>query len=179
MTESPAREVRRISRPSTVKRSPAVVVRTGVSLVRRAVPRWATPEVDLGGVLVRADLATAYGLYLYRKGFPEPEARLLRGLLRPGDVFIDGGAHSGTFTLIAAAIVGPEGRVLACEPAAGTVQLLRRNVELNALRNVDIFPVAIAERAGTLPSVSFAPDSALGSQVHSIIGPCCLITGSP
>lgn len=163
MSERPAAARRTVSCPSTAKGRCTVVTRTGVSLVRRALGPWATATVDVGGAQLLADLRTPYGLYLYRLGFPEPEARLIRALLRPGDVFIDGGAHIGTFTVIAAAVVGPEGRVLSCEPSEGTRRLLERNVRVNRLSNVEILPVAIAERAGTLPFFSFSAESALSS----------------
>lgn len=52
----------------------------------------------------------------------------LREILRPGDLFLDLGAHIGYFSLLAAS----RGcRVLAVEPVPDTFALLNRNVELN------------------------------------------------
>lgn len=49
----------------------------------------------------------------------------LAELLRPGDVFYDVGANVGYFTIIAARLVGPEGRVVAVEPQPEAVKRLQ------------------------------------------------------
>jgi FkbM family methyltransferase len=51
--------------------------------------------------------------------------------LRRGDAFVDAGAGIGYFTLLAADLIGPEGRVLALEPNPQSATLLRRNIALN------------------------------------------------
>ena len=65
--------------------------------------------VDIGGALAHVDLSTPLGLCLYRYGCRTVETRVMMGLLRRNDVFIDGGANIGTFSLIAATIVGSGG----------------------------------------------------------------------
>jgi FkbM family methyltransferase len=55
----------------------------------------------------------------------------LRTFLRPGDVAIDVGAHSGDSTLPMALAVGPGGRVLALEPNPYVFPVLARNAALN------------------------------------------------
>lgn len=52
-------------------------------------------------------------------------------LLEPGMTFIDVGANFGTYTLIGAAQVGGNGRVLAFEPAPAIAALLSENVTVN------------------------------------------------
>ena len=52
-------------------------------------------------------------------------------ILKPGDVFVDVGAHIGWFTLLAAEIVGPQGKVLAIEPEWKNYKRLQDNLELN------------------------------------------------
>lgn len=63
--------------------------------------------------------------------------------LRPGETMVDAGAGYGYFTLLAADLVGPEGRVLAIEPHPRLTTLLRRNLALNGLQD----RVEVAERA--------------------------------
>ncbi len=46
------------------------------------------------------------------------EISLLRRILLPGDIFWDVGANIGFYTLTASPLVGPQGRVVAFEPAA-------------------------------------------------------------
>jgi FkbM family methyltransferase len=65
-----------------------------------------------------------------------------------GDVFYDIGANVGFFTLLAAARVGPTGRVIAVEPVPRNVDLLRRHLVLNAIENVSVFAVAVADQPG-------------------------------
>lgn len=61
----------------------------------------------------------------------------------------DIGAHAGFVTLCAAQIVADGGRVVAFEPLPANLENLRRHVELNGLRNVDVQPYALASESGT------------------------------
>jgi FkbM family methyltransferase len=82
--------------------------------------------------------------YIFFRGQYEPrETAFVRALLRPGDKFVDAGANIGWFTLLAASIIGPSGRVLAFEPFPLSVDQLKRNVSINDLSNVDVFPIAL------------------------------------
>lgn len=85
-------------------------------------------------------------------GTYEPfETALLSGLLRPGDVFVDIGANIGYYTLLAARVVGPAGRVVALEPGRENLRLLCANVASNSFTNVNVLAVAAGAQAGTLP----------------------------
>ncbi|MDX1439866.1 MAG: FkbM family methyltransferase [Rubricoccaceae bacterium] len=71
--------------------------------------------------------------------------------LRPDQVVIDAGAHIGYFTILAAAKVGPNGRVLAIEPSPLNLSRLKRNLELSEIGGcTTICPVAVGERQGTV-----------------------------
>jgi FkbM family methyltransferase len=59
--------------------------------------------------------------------------RFLIERLKPGQVFVDGGACYGYFSLLAAELVGPAGKVLAFEPHPRSAALLRRNLALNGM----------------------------------------------
>lgn len=139
--------------------------RVAISLVRRRIPGHGPIPVviDEHGTRIFADLSHPFGLSLFRYGFSEPEARLIRRLLQPGDVFIDGGAHLGVFTLLAAQTVGASGRVIACEPVPENLQLLRANVALNTFHWVETRAVALGEGISTTDLFSFGSASALGS----------------
>ena len=69
-------------------------------------------------------------------------------LLTPGSLFIDVGAHVGYFSLLAAQLVGASGRVIAFEPNPANRTLLTRNINLNCLTNVDIYPFALSDYRG-------------------------------
>lgn len=75
--------------------------------------------------------------------------KLLGRSLHPGGVFVDVGANVGFHTVLAAQLVGPTGRVLAVEPAAWTLELLRANVWRTGV-DVTVLPVAASDAAGTV-----------------------------
>jgi FkbM family methyltransferase len=63
----------------------------------------------------------------------------------------DIGLHKGFFTLIAASLAGPEGKVVAFEPHPANRQCAAANLALNSdlEKRVTIEPVAISDQAGT------------------------------
>ena len=79
--------------------------------------------------------------------------RLLRRLVRPGDVVLDAGAHIGMIAMTLAAGT-PAGHVHAMEPFPGTADLLEGNLAANGLEAVTVHRVAIADRSGPLRFVS-------------------------
>jgi FkbM family methyltransferase len=63
------------------------------------------------------------------------------------------GANIGVYSVIAARVVGPAGKVLAFEPEPNSRARLEQNVELNALNNVEAVPVALSAHEGTFSMV--------------------------
>jgi FkbM family methyltransferase len=63
---------------------------------------------------------------------------------------IDIGANIGYYTILAARLAGPEKRVYSFEPQANIVNKLRRNIEANAIRNVEVLPYALSDKPGTV-----------------------------
>jgi FkbM family methyltransferase len=103
------------------------------------------------GLRMRVRLDDYIGNFIYYWGCWEPdESWVLRALLRPGDVFVDVGANVGYFSLLAASIVGPTGGVIAFEPTPSTLEVLRQNVALNGLKNVQIRGEAVLDRECTV-----------------------------
>jgi FkbM family methyltransferase len=89
------------------------------------------------------------GLVVLLTGAFEPaETACARELAVEGSVAIDVGANIGMFTVPLALAVGAGGRVLAVEPSPENVLRLVRNLELNALGNVEVHDVALAEEEG-------------------------------
>lgn len=82
-------------------------------------------------------------------GTYEPEQTgLLARSLRPGDTFLDLGAHVGFHTLLAARLVGPAGWVVAFEPSPRNARYLRRHLALNGCGNVRVEEAAVSDAAG-------------------------------
>lgn len=73
----------------------------------------------------------------------------IRDRLAPGDVFIDVGAHTGHYTLLASRQVGAYGRVVAIEASPAFHTSVTEAAHRNACRNVRTVNVAAADTART------------------------------
>lgn len=70
------------------------------------------------------------------------------GHVSPGDVVLDLGAHVGYYTLLAAALTGPSGRVFSFEPNPRNARYLRHHVRINRCRNVEVVEQAVCDHSG-------------------------------
>jgi FkbM family methyltransferase len=66
-----------------------------------------------------------------------------------GDVVFDVGANVGVYTLAFSRRTGPTGHVVAFEPLPRNLAFLRRHLQMNALTNVRVMPVAVSDRSGS------------------------------
>src|SRR5439155_18352535 len=81
--------------------------------------------------------------HIYYFGNWEPNISAWIGAtLKRGDCFVDVGANIGHYSLLASAIVGLEGSVVAIEAAPWIHALLDRHVALNRRPNIRTVPVA-------------------------------------
>jgi FkbM family methyltransferase len=85
---------------------------------------------DIPLVLDVTEFTTA-SLYFGRKVYEPLTTAYIRDHLSSGGIFVDVGAHHGYFTTLAAAVVGPEGRVFAFEPNPPVYRQLQEHVRLN------------------------------------------------
>jgi len=93
-----------------------------------------------------ADPASNFGLQLLRDGIYEAAmTRLLEALLRPSDTFLDVGANEGYFSVLAASLVGPSGRVHCIEPQTRLQPIIRRNISLNAAQSIVVHEIALMD----------------------------------
>ena len=67
----------------------------------------------------------------------------LMNKITKGDTVIDAGANIGIFTVISSILVGNNGRVIAIEPDPENLIGLKKNIELNKLKNVVIINKAL------------------------------------
>lgn len=135
---------------------------------RHSLPRenWNDVFTTPAGLKLQLDLSTypdcsmAFGLY-------ETESiRLLGKLLKPGGHFVDCGANIGYFTLTAARLVGPTGRVDAFEPSPRNRSRLENHLRLNTAGNVRIHPFAVG--AQSKPVTFYEPGGELNHGQASI-----------
>ncbi len=68
--------------------------------------------------------------------------------MKPGMVVVDLGAWIGYYTLLAASLVGEQGRVYAFEPDPANYALLEKNVQANGYRNVVCRQQAVSDKSG-------------------------------
>lgn len=84
-------------------------------------------------------------------GHYEPEVTaIFRQHLRGGMGVIDIGANVGYFTMLSAAITGPDGYVLAVEPNPENVKLVEASRRINSFDWVKVFPSGAWREAGAL-----------------------------
>lgn len=74
--------------------------------------------------------------------------RLMEMIVVPGTTIFDIGANIGYYAVMESRLVGPSGRVIAIEPSATNVVLLRRNLDLNGVRNVTVLEGAVSNIEG-------------------------------
>ncbi|MGQ0507673.1 MAG: FkbM family methyltransferase, partial [Myxococcaceae bacterium] len=92
------------------------------------------------------DLRNTLAREVYFTGQYEPqETCLVRAILKPGDTFVDVGAHWGYFSILASTLIGGSGKVLAIEADPRIHRTLARNVEINGLAKVKALHVAAGE----------------------------------
>lgn len=79
----------------------------------------------------------------------EPElCHVLFRALKKGDTYLDVGAHVGYFAIIAAKLVGPEGRVVAFEPEGANLARLGEHIAMNKLANVTVVNKVVCDAVG-------------------------------
>lgn len=86
---------------------------------------------------------------IYYTGVWEPSlTQLIKKRVSRGDVFVDIGANVGYFTVLAAGLVGKEGKVVAIEASPTIHAKLCDNIRINRLSNVVTYNCAVAESSG-------------------------------
>jgi FkbM family methyltransferase len=103
-----------------------------VCLLRRILGKSSAGIFKRGGLRYNLDLSEGIDLAIFLFGTFEKEVvEYCRTVLREGDHVVDVGANMGAHSLNMARIVGPNGRVVACEPTNYAFAKLARNISLN------------------------------------------------
>ena len=111
-------------------------------------PVWEQVEPKVRMQLDPADLISR--VILETGTWEKPSWRVIEESLQAGGTFVDIGAHIGYYSLKAAAVVGPEGRVIAVEPNPETVAKLRANLHASGDDWASVEPVACSDAEGQL-----------------------------
>lgn len=116
------------------------------------------------GQTIYVDLRSHFGHEVAKLGLVEPElSHCIAENLRPGDLFVDVGAHQGYFSLIACSQTGDAGFVHAFEIDPGSLRCLDLTKRRNHLGQLRIHGVAIGEytKPVALSCLRGAPDYTL------------------
>lgn len=107
---------------------------------------------ETSGFLYRSTVGDAIGRALHWRGLSDWEAETIRimvPLFREGGTFVDIGANTGPYTLLACAI-NPHISVVSFEPVPRIRDALSENVSLNGWSaRVEIRPEAVGDQVGT------------------------------
>jgi FkbM family methyltransferase len=133
----------------------------GIAAEDRVIPggRWTALRLPWGESLelVVPPWGDNIGDYVQATGAYFPESfELALGLLDPGSLALDLGAHLGTFSLAAAA---RGHRVVALEASPRNAEFLRASASANGLDQVRVVEVAVSDAPG---AVRFRPEGAWG-----------------
>lgn len=88
--------------------------------------------------------------FFLRRWFDLPAQLLILGAAGRGGTVVDVGANRGQFTLAAACIVGPSGRIISFEPNPAQAEVLRRDLERNGIDNVALHEIGLGDEDATL-----------------------------
>jgi len=144
--------------------------------------RWAgaklVPREALTWVQVQHGAAEGLWLHLnprtgrtYFEGRGEPEIQeVLRQHLRQGMTFFDIGANIGLFSMIAARLVGAQGRVVAFEADPEIAGRLREHVARNAFSWVQVEEKAVWSEATTVHFARTDPETSPDRGLGHVVG---------
>jgi FkbM family methyltransferase len=128
----------------------AWILRAGVRWLERGVLR--VPQGYAGGLAFDMRYLPIAHAHIGSIAGGNLESAVQEAMIRHlgrGAVFYDIGANLGFFSLLGAHIAGlEEGRVYAFEAAPDNAEAIRINAALNAIDNVQVLAVAVADRAG-------------------------------
>ena len=94
----------------------------------------------------------------------EPELRVVRYLVKPGDTVIDIGANVGVYSKILSELVGPDGHVYSIEPFGPTFEILCYNLRKLHLDNVEAINVAVSDSEAVVTMA--LPHDSSGAETH-------------
>jgi FkbM family methyltransferase len=131
-------------------------------IARRVLPRSTVRLSHVEpGITLRVDLRRHVMFWSGGLSRFEPAAvRVLRAAVCPGDHVVDLGANVGFFSTLFSRWVGDEGKVLAVEPEAENLSMLRTNLRANRCDNVVVCDCAAGPTCG---SAGFSVDEATGA----------------
>ncbi len=89
-------------------------------------------------------------MLLKQNDYEAEEIQLVKRMIKPGMTVVDIGANIGYYTVIFSKLVGKEGQVFAFEPEPENLDYLHENIAGNHCTNVEVAPIALADKKGQI-----------------------------
>ena len=135
-------------------------------MVYRISTKPGKPVLIRGSQMILAPQGSFAPIDLVRDKFEIGTAKVFEETVQPGDCVLDIGANVGFFTLLAAKLAGPEGKVYAFEPEPSNYEVLLKNLALNNYDQVEAIPKAVSSENGEAQLIISALDSGFHSLAH-------------
>ena len=75
--------------------------------------------------------------------------KMLQNILVPGMKILDIGANIGYYAIMESKVIGSTGKVTAIEPMLPNIEMLKKNIALNSISNIEVIHGAVSESTGT------------------------------
>jgi FkbM family methyltransferase len=155
--------------------------RSAAHRVAQRIKRDGTPfrRLSVCGTSITLDATEFTTLELHFGGlvYEAATSRYLAGHLAPGNVFVDIGANTGYFAMLAAARVGATGRVIAFEPNPAVFAQLQKHVALNGFESrVTVAQMALSDASNPAARFFVSQDLA-NSGLSSLTPPAEMLAG--
>jgi FkbM family methyltransferase len=119
-------------------------------LLHALCPKEGEQTVKIFGYSIDLDLSDYIQRSIYLNTFEQDESTWVKGYLKRGMTFVDVGANVGYYSLMAASLVGTEGKVLAFEPSPYAFGRLATAIRKNSLAQVQVAQVGLSDVSGEL-----------------------------
>ena len=147
--------------------------------VRKRLPISPGVRTVYGSMKVRMDpsFGSASNLIYFGDRYDPDLMGFLEAVLEPGDNFADVGANIGTYTLLAATLVGPEGHIDCFEPVPSLNAAVHDNLGLSGIADqVTVHAVAVSDSHG---EVAFMTTKDVSSRMAVATDPEALVERVP
>lgn len=125
------------------------IISKGYSIFSKVVPGFYYPYQFSGGRIYIDITESPMMLACVRGKYEVEKHKALCTFLKPGSTFIDVGVNKGDFSLVAARIVGPNGKVIAFEPEPTNCKWIAKSIKINGYKNIMLYDIALSDQNGT------------------------------
>ncbi|MFA6086223.1 FkbM family methyltransferase [Mucilaginibacter sp.] len=100
---------------------------------------------NLDGKTWYVDSSSSAGEWLW------PEMEFVKNAIcKPGDIVLECGGHHGLTAVVISKWIGNEGHLYTFEPNPDNVAIIKKNIEINGVKNATIIPNAVGAEDGTI-----------------------------